>query len=666
MLRRLVPVLLIAAGLAVFIYFEYRSYVKEIGNGENPVEVKRNIYLITATGLRPDHLSSFLYQSIQTPALDFLAYDGIRFTNSWSVSPESLPAHLSLLSGIYPFKDPLAPLIEHYYTRTAAPGGSTGFTMPEWFRSKGYATAAFLADPDLRVPELMTGLFGTVAMGDRNLYSWEPSYTPEIVTRLAEDWIEKNRARPHFVLLNLDEPARPYQPPAPFDRHYQSYPYDGEIAALDEQIGLLINRLKSWGLFDRSILVFTSPYANSPDAENPDARWKNETMQVPLFIIAPGLLPKHNTYASAVSLVDIFPTVLKLLNMQTAALKMDGMPLFEKGSNREVSRDAIFGATFFQMIAGIPPSYVVRSPGWKLVTGTPDLIFSNSSDNTPSDTDVSRKTAEQMRQWLAQLKPDFPAIRSLGSPEAMVAAAAAQDLARSGKAEEAWQTLHDFHELPATAWMLGFQSELSRATGRIEESFALADRAYRLTASSEFLESAEKARIAAMQFQPAAELQDKRQHKILHLSYYDYNEYGVALSGLGEFAAAEEQFGKALDANPRFIDALLGRARARLRMRNIQGAASDLQRAAEADPRDPEVCRQLVQLRLQGDAPEDAAPLLRKLLEIDPSDQIARITLAQLLETAGNHAEAESFARQILVSTHDPILKDAATKIITQ
>ncbi|HSP06697.1 MAG TPA: hypothetical protein VLR94_05935, partial [Acidobacteriota bacterium] len=111
-------VLALFAGLGLFIYLEYREYKKELLFDQGPPEMKRNVYLITATGLRPDHLSSFLYQSIQTPAMDFLAYDGIRFTDGWTTSPESLPAHLSLLSGIYPFRSPVSPLLERYGSRT--------------------------------------------------------------------------------------------------------------------------------------------------------------------------------------------------------------------------------------------------------------------------------------------------------------------------------------------------------------------------------------------------------------------------------------------------------------------------------------------------------------------------------------------------------------------
>ena len=81
--------------------------------------IPRNIYMITATGLRADHLSSYLYQPIQTPGLDYLAYDGIRFTKAFSTSTDSLPAHQSMLTGLYPTRKPLLQMFEYFQTFTS-------------------------------------------------------------------------------------------------------------------------------------------------------------------------------------------------------------------------------------------------------------------------------------------------------------------------------------------------------------------------------------------------------------------------------------------------------------------------------------------------------------------------------------------------------------------
>lgn len=662
----LLPVLALFAGLGIFCYLEYRSYMKGLSSAEPPSEVKRNVYLVTATGLRPDHLSSFLYQSIQTPAMDYLAYDGIRFTNGWTASPESLPAHLSLLSGIYPFHSPVAPVLERFFARSTARPPRTGFTMPEWFRRKGYRTAAFLSDPDLRVPELMQDLFQTAAMGDRNLFSWQPSYTTQQACRAALDWIEKNSARPHLVLLNLDEPTPPYRPPAPFDRHYESYPYDGEIAALDEQIGLLVNRLKTTGLFERSVIVFTAPYAGGPGEPDFKAPLKNENLQVPIFIAAPGLLPRQNMYLSPAGTVDIFPTLVSLLSMDPAGLKPDGLPLFHKGSTREISRDAIFGGSYFQTIGGAPPAYFARSPGWKLVTGSPDLIFSSNSDNTPAETDVSRKMAAELKQKLDALRPSFSSPRPAGNASAAVPAAQALESARLGNVEEAYQRLADAADAPATPSYLFLRSELAEATGRLQEAIDLSQRAYRAVPAAEFLAATARQRAAALQFNEAEALMARYSKQVTRLSYYDHHMMGVILAGLGGFDGAVREFSAALEANPRFAPSLSGRSRCFMRLGNAAKALADLRQAAEQDPRDPEPSRELAAFILAGNNPQDAAPYLRRVLEIDPNDFNAMLDLARIHSASGNAAEAERLARDIITASRNPVLVGEAKKIIAR
>ncbi len=61
-----------------------------------------NVLLITIDSLRPDYLGSYGHPKIQTPNLDAVAADGVRFTAASTVQPTTLPAHISLLTGLYP------------------------------------------------------------------------------------------------------------------------------------------------------------------------------------------------------------------------------------------------------------------------------------------------------------------------------------------------------------------------------------------------------------------------------------------------------------------------------------------------------------------------------------------------------------------------------------
>lgn len=301
---------LLAYGIYEYIVPHRRAQVEQAERSET-----RSVYLITASGLRPDHLSCDQYQSIQTPQMDFLAQDGIRFKHAFTISPDSATAHLGLLTGLYPFHD-----------------SQEQAALPVLLGREGYQTAAFAADPALENAPWRKWFGENQTVGSSSG-----------VRTTAEKWIQQHRDKPQLVLINFNEPTYPFQPPSPYSEQYANYPYDGETSALDAQVGLLIDFLKNNGVYRKSIIVFTAPYASRLDGVT-DGSVSPEWLHIPLFITAPGLLPEYQTYENQVSLVDILPTLFSLLNRTMPAAKLDGIALFQKGTHDEVYRDLLFGA----------------------------------------------------------------------------------------------------------------------------------------------------------------------------------------------------------------------------------------------------------------------------------------------------------------------------------
>jgi|GEM_PF-3895786 len=364
--------LLVLGILSFYSYHKYRQHPPET----SLVELRRNVYIITASGLRAGHLSSYLYQPIQTPAMDFLAYDGIRFTNAYTSSTDSLAAHLSLLTGIYPIHEPVKQTYEYLldFTKRGYPKNLT--ILPEVLSRRGYRTATFLSDPELRYPGFFGIFFHQAFTGDGVVYPWQASYSPATSCKLARDWIKENREKPHFLLLNFDEPSFPFQPPAPYDRQYAKYPYDGEAAGVDEQVGLFVNLLKETGLYQKSIVILTSPYGESLEGESRYSSPHNAVIQVPLIITAPGLLPRHENYDAQVSIVDIVPTILKLLEYSTGT-NFDGISLFEKGQQKQISHEYIYGIVPYPELLNFAPTCFVRGKGYIYVSGRNEDVISH-------------------------------------------------------------------------------------------------------------------------------------------------------------------------------------------------------------------------------------------------------------------------------------------------
>src|SRR5271166_2502177 len=75
-----------------------------------------DVYLVTIDTLRADHVHCYGYDNIETPALDGLAKDGVRFTQAFTPSPITNTSHTSILTGLLPsshgvtdFAVPLSP-----------------------------------------------------------------------------------------------------------------------------------------------------------------------------------------------------------------------------------------------------------------------------------------------------------------------------------------------------------------------------------------------------------------------------------------------------------------------------------------------------------------------------------------------------------------------------
>src|ERR671924_2060772 len=69
-----------------------------------PAAVSGPVILISIDTLRADHLPVYGYQNVRTPTIDALAAGGILFENAYAQSPQTLPSHVSILSGRLPFE----------------------------------------------------------------------------------------------------------------------------------------------------------------------------------------------------------------------------------------------------------------------------------------------------------------------------------------------------------------------------------------------------------------------------------------------------------------------------------------------------------------------------------------------------------------------------------
>ncbi len=311
--RWLLPVagaaLLAAVAMAAILLWPRRpvAHFERLGN--------QNVLLITIDTLRADALSCYGGPA-QTPNLDRLARDGVRFDFAHAQAVLTLPSHTSILTGEYPFQHGVR---DNSGFRLAA-GTPTLATI---LKKDGWATAAFVSGFPLNARFGLNAGF-TVYNDDFGETSGPADFrlasrTADQVVPLAAQWIGQQHQR-WFEWLHVFDAHAPYEPPPPFDREYAGRPYYGEVAFIDKELGPLLDRLRT---LDRPTLVVVTGDHGEALGEHGEATHGifayEPTLRIPLIIaqIEPdGHDPRRGEVADVGARhVDILPTVLDALSV---------------------------------------------------------------------------------------------------------------------------------------------------------------------------------------------------------------------------------------------------------------------------------------------------------------------------------------------------------------
>lgn len=282
-----------------------------------------NVLLVTFDTTRADHLACYGHEAIQTPAIDRLASEGVLFEQAYATVPITTPSHSSILTGKYPLahgvrdnglfvlpdgQETLAEILGEAGWSTAAAIGA--FPLISKF---GLDQGFELYDDGVTPP---TDNF----LGDRALPKAGLYFDERRAARVNEallPWLEEHHGEPFFAWAHYYDPHQPFQPPSPYDQLYAGRPYDGEIAYSDESFGALLDRLRELGVYERTIVVFTSDHGEGRGEHSElthSTLIYNTTLHVPFIVHVPGVEGGRRVGAP-VSSVDIVPTVLDLLGL---------------------------------------------------------------------------------------------------------------------------------------------------------------------------------------------------------------------------------------------------------------------------------------------------------------------------------------------------------------
>ena len=308
-----------------------------------------NVLLITIDSLRPDHLHCYGYPKQTSPRIDELAAGGAIFETAISNSSWSLPSHASILTSL------TASIHGCLDSRSQLPGRQN--TLAEELKSAGYTTAAFVSNPFLHPIFGLAQGFDRYA-GSRSLQAGDGSYDPSvptspIIVAACKDWLTNAAKRPFVMFVNFNDANFDYTPPPPFDTRFDSdytgtltgkgfltnpkitpdMPprdlehlkalYDGEIAWVDQHVGMLLDAFREAKLLDSTIVILTSSHGTAFFEHGLKGHRNalfDEVVRVPLIIRYPAQVPVGQRYPQQARGIDLFPTITALLGMPDPGL----------------------------------------------------------------------------------------------------------------------------------------------------------------------------------------------------------------------------------------------------------------------------------------------------------------------------------------------------------
>lgn len=413
---------------------------------------KPNIIFILADDLGPGDLGSYGGKLVPTPRLDELAAQGTRFTQYYSASPICSPSRAGLITGQYParwritsflqtkkgnagcemddFLDPKAPSLPRALKAAGYAaahigkwhlGGGRDVTDAPKFAAYGYDEGVGTYEspephPDITATNWIWSDQDKVKRWDRTAFFVDKTL----------DFLERNKGKPAFVNLWLDDPHTPWVPDGKSDKKDTPKNLKPVLADLDKQVGRLLDELKRRGLEENTIVIFTSDNGALPtfngDRSAPYRGHKlalyEGGIRMPFIVRWPGKVPAGKVDDRSVLMAeDVFPTLCAIAGATVPREhKLDGIDVSGVWRGKPLAkRGPVFweygrNDQFFKFGPDKSPNLAVRRDNWKLLVnadGSRTELYDLSTDvkeakNLASEKpEIARELTKLVMDWRA-------------------------------------------------------------------------------------------------------------------------------------------------------------------------------------------------------------------------------------------------------------------------
>jgi len=369
---------------------------------QSSVNDRPNIILILADDQGYSDLSCYGHPILETPHIDQLAAEGIKFTNCYAAAPNCSPARAGLLTGRVPSRTGIydwvpsggpmhLPVTEITIATLLQKAGYATCQVGKWHLSKWVNSSK---NPKMQRPlpddhgfDHWFGVDNNAKPNHHNPINYFRNGVPlgklegyacHLVVEEGIKWIDSlKKNKPFFLYVPFNEPHTPLGSPPELKKYYQSKTKDvkkaeyyANVANIDLAVGKLMRALDDRGLRDNTLVIYSSD--NGP-ARGDNGVYKGVTLRgrksslyeggirEPGIVRWPKVIAKGQTITNPVHAVDVLPTLCEVVGILPPQDRiLDGCSWLPLLKNQKFQR----GKPLFWYFYKSSPCAVLRSGDW--------------------------------------------------------------------------------------------------------------------------------------------------------------------------------------------------------------------------------------------------------------------------------------------------------------
>ncbi|WP_422927208.1 sulfatase [Singulisphaera sp. PoT] len=426
--------------------------------GEKPS--RPNVVYILADDLGFTDVACNGSKYYETPNIDRLAAQGVRFTNAYTCGPNCQPTRAALMSGQYGPRTGIYTVgsIERFAwrTRPLKPVDNVQnlplekITLAQSLKAAGYSTGMFgkwhLGQQGKFHPSQRGFDEAIVSAGKHFEFDTLPkvdypkgTYLADFLTDRAVDFIGRHKEGPFFLYLTHFGVHAPHQAKPELIEHFKKKAaqgghhdptYAAMIASVDESVGRIVKTLDDLKLSENTLVVFASDNGGVGGYIREGIKKGNDItdnaplrggkgmlyeggIHVPYVFRWPGKITEGQTQGEPINSVDLYPTLLELAGAKAPeGYPLDGVSYLGllKGEKTRLDREALYWHFPGYLGAGAgswrtTPAGAIRAGDWKLIeffeTGKIELY--NLKNDPGEKNDLAKASPERVSELHGKL-----------------------------------------------------------------------------------------------------------------------------------------------------------------------------------------------------------------------------------------------------------------------